>query len=195
MFLGVVVSGYRVHDGQWDEIGRISPQLPEMFYDVKNKNLTIESGDILVCTVPYVFDNNLLELTTETYFSYEKAARCTMQNNGGDPVRVGSTQKDEMCNFYVMYWVEGEHLPTDSYCFTEGPPNWSWSDFGDLDLDLVPDTASVLPGFEDVTGEDSLLLGATKQELEEVFLPPLIVVALFFSSEQPPLFSQLKIFR
>ena len=110
-----------------------------------------------------------------------------MQNNGGDPVRVGSTQKDEMCNFYVMYWVEGEHLPTDSYCFTEGPPNWSWSDFGDLDLDLVPDTASVLPGFEDVTGEDSLLLGATKQELEEVFFALFNCRCAIFSSEQPPI--------
>ena len=78
MFLGVVVSGYRVHDGQWDEIGRISPQLPEMFYDVKNKNLTIESGDILVCTVPYVFDNNLLELTTKTFFFLRKG--CTMHD-------------------------------------------------------------------------------------------------------------------
>ena len=48
MSLGEVVSGYRVRDGDWAEIGRISPQLPEMFYNVQNEDLTIESGDILV---------------------------------------------------------------------------------------------------------------------------------------------------
>ena len=42
------MSGYRVHDGEWEEIGRVSPQLPQMFYDVENPDITVQNGDILV---------------------------------------------------------------------------------------------------------------------------------------------------
>ena len=45
---GEVVSGYKIRDGQWQEIGRVSPKLPQMFYDVSSPGMTIENGDILV---------------------------------------------------------------------------------------------------------------------------------------------------
>ena len=45
---GEVVSGYAIHNGEWREIGRVSPQLPEMFYDVSNPDMTIENGDVMV---------------------------------------------------------------------------------------------------------------------------------------------------
>ncbi len=49
-------SGYRVRgkndDQKWTEIGRRSPQLPQMFYPTQN-NVTIEQGDYVaaVCTM------------------------------------------------------------------------------------------------------------------------------------------------
>lgn len=38
-----------------------------------------------------------------------------------------STADDEMCNFYMMYYVEGEHIPNQKYCFSAGPPIYSWA--------------------------------------------------------------------
>jgi len=52
----LVNSGYRVRgkndDQEWTEIGRRSPQLPQMFYPTKG-NMTIEKGDYVaaVCTM------------------------------------------------------------------------------------------------------------------------------------------------
>ncbi len=59
--LGVVNSGYVVKTSQdnseeWTEIGRRSPQLPQMFFPVSNTELEVKKGDVL-------------------------AARCTMRNN------------------------------------------------------------------------------------------------------------------
>jgi peptidylglycine monooxygenase len=33
-----------------------------------------------------------------------------------------STGNDEMCNFYMMYWVDGDQLLDDSVCQSPGPP-------------------------------------------------------------------------
>merc|ERR1712117_898284 len=39
---------------------------------------------------------------------------------------VGATNEDEMCNFYIMYWVHGNAPMEKNTCFTPGPPSWSW---------------------------------------------------------------------
>jgi hypothetical protein len=66
---GLVNSGYRIRgkndDQKWTEIGRRSPQLPQMFYPTQN-DVTIEQGD-------YV------------------AAVCTMFNTRSHTVRIGYT--------------------------------------------------------------------------------------------------------
>merc|ERR1712142_980333 len=121
--LGKVVSGYAIHNGKWEEIGRKSPQLPQMFYNVTNPGLTIQRGDIM-------------------------AARCTMKNDRTKDVYIGSTQNDEMCNFYIMYYVDGDELPRQKYCFSQGPLNWNWRNFyfhRRLQLARAPDTISVDP--------------------------------------------------
>ena len=64
-----------------------------------------------------------------------------------------STQNDEMCNFYVMYYVDGDHMMKDSYCFSAGPPTYYWKDSEfaqDMNLENIPKTASVVPGTEKV---------------------------------------------
>lgn len=37
-----------------------------------------------------------------------------------------STSNDEMCNFYMMYWVEDDAPLKQQYCFTMGPPYYFW---------------------------------------------------------------------
>ncbi|KAG8235804.1 hypothetical protein J437_LFUL014742 [Ladona fulva] len=114
--LGKVVSGYKVSrsdDGTnvWTLLGKRDPLTPQMFYPVMN-NVTIGYGDML-------------------------AARCTMVSNRDRWTNVGPTNKDEMCNFYLMYWVENDTPLERKYCFTSGPPSFFWSI--NNDLNNIPD--------------------------------------------------------
>lgn len=38
--------------------------------------------------------------------------------------KFSSTGNDEMCNFYMMYWVEGDKLLEENTCNSAGPPNY-----------------------------------------------------------------------
>ncbi|XP_068693201.1 peptidyl-glycine alpha-amidating monooxygenase B-like isoform X3 [Montipora foliosa] len=81
--LGTVISGYRVRNGQWTQIGKGDPQRPQAFYPVEpGKDLSVQMGDTL-------------------------AARCTYNSMQRDQITyIGATMADEMCNFYMMYWYE-----------------------------------------------------------------------------------------
>lgn len=122
---GEVVSGYVVHEGKWKEIGRVSPQKPQMFYNVTHPGTVVQPGDIL-------------------------AARCTMVNNEDRTVRIGNTNNDEMCNFYMMYWVDGDSIMKNGYCFSGGPPDWDWSKFTGLNAEDAPPNASMVPGSDKI---------------------------------------------
>ncbi|KAJ0182728.1 hypothetical protein K1T71_002097 [Dendrolimus kikuchii] len=102
--LGVQVSGYAVRHNDngdtWQLIGKRNPQLPQMFYPVANRS-PISKGDVL-------------------------AARCVMNNTRDHTVRIGATNNDEMCNFYIMYWVQDDTPLEQKYCFTDGPPYYYW---------------------------------------------------------------------
>jgi peptidylglycine monooxygenase len=70
------------------------------------------------------------------------AAVCTMFNSQSRTVRIGyehflffrksnfffrdfsSTGNDEMCNFYMMYWVDGDKLLNEDVCTSPGPPKY-----------------------------------------------------------------------
>ncbi|KAF2359153.1 Copper type II ascorbate-dependent monooxygenase C-terminal [Trinorchestia longiramus] len=126
--LGRVVSGYKVtrrgNEDEWTLLGKKDPQLPQMFYPIAT-NTTIRKGDRV-------------------------AARCTMVSDRETVTRIGSTGKDEMCNFYMMYYTDVEPL-VQKLCFSLGPPFYSWSR---NDLRNIPDAdASSLP------------VGETAQEL------------------------------
>jgi peptidylglycine monooxygenase len=100
--LGKVVSGWRVQNmSHWDLIGKRSPQKPQMFYPVADESVTLKKGDVV-------------------------AARCTMVNNRDRVVWIGATNNDEMCNFYIMFWVYGSRPVHPNICFSPGPPEWSW---------------------------------------------------------------------
>lgn len=83
-----------------------------MFYPISNESLTIKQGDIL-------------------------AARCTMNNYLSHDVSVGPTGDDEMCNFYIMFWVDGDDELNQKYCFSSGPPEYYWKN--DPLIERVPD--------------------------------------------------------
>ncbi|XP_052796363.1 peptidylglycine alpha-hydroxylating monooxygenase-like isoform X2 [Mya arenaria] len=121
--LGQVTSGYRIRDGQWTEIGRQTPQKPQMFYNSTTPGLVVKKGDIL-------------------------AARCTMKNDKNTVMNIGSTQNDEMCNFYMMYYVDGDKTMSGTYCFTEGPPRYYWANDERMRnaIKNIPKDASLVPG-------------------------------------------------
>merc|ERR1712013_321531 len=117
-------TGWRVRNNQdWTLIGKKSPQVPQMFYPVE-REMTLSAGDVV-------------------------AARCTMVNTRDRTTVVGPTGEDEMCNFYMMYWVQGKDTIQPNTCFTRGPPTWSWGGLSLLglgaDLRNIPDMeASIL---------------------------------------------------
>ncbi|XP_063820148.1 peptidyl-glycine alpha-amidating monooxygenase isoform X4 [Pseudophryne corroboree] len=95
--LGQVVSGYRVRNGKWTLIGRQSPLLPQAFYPVEHL-LDVHRGDIL-------------------------AARCLFNGEGRTTsTYIGGTASDEMCNLYIMYYMEADHASSYMTCVRTGDP-------------------------------------------------------------------------
>lgn len=96
--LGKVVSGYRVRNEQWTLIGRQSPQLPQAFYPVEHP-VDVSFGDIL-------------------------AARCVFTGEGRTEVtHIGGTSSDEMCNLYIMYYMEAKHAVSFMTCTQNVAPD------------------------------------------------------------------------
>lgn len=118
--LGLLVSGYVVRHEEngdvWQLIGKRNPQLPQMFYPVANKS-PIGKGDVL-------------------------AARCTMNNTHEHVVNIGATNTDEMCNFYLMYWVQNDTPLEQKYCFTSVPPYYYWRD---TNFNRIPELEASTP--------------------------------------------------
>ncbi|XP_053978194.1 peptidylglycine alpha-hydroxylating monooxygenase [Hylaeus volcanicus] len=103
--LGKVVSGYLIKpDFTWIELGRRDPLTPQMFYPIHNKVAATQGDQI--------------------------AARCTMQSTRDRWTIIGATKEDEMCNFYLMYYVENDEPLSMKYCFTPGPPDYYWKKAG-----------------------------------------------------------------
>ncbi|XP_043320502.1 peptidyl-glycine alpha-amidating monooxygenase isoform X19 [Cervus canadensis] len=96
--LGKVVSGYRVRNGQWTLIGRQSPQLPQAFYPAEHP-VDVSFGDVL-------------------------AARCVFTGEGRTEVtHIGGTSSDEMCNLYIMYYMEAKHAVSFMTCTQNVAPD------------------------------------------------------------------------
>ena len=53
-----------------------------------------------------------------------------MDNYHDNAVWIGSTREDEMCNFYLMYWVHGKEILDQKKCVSFGPPLYSWGGWG-----------------------------------------------------------------
>ncbi|XP_077441670.1 peptidyl-glycine alpha-amidating monooxygenase isoform X3 [Vanacampus margaritifer] len=93
--LGKVVSGYRIRNGKWNLIGRQSPQLPQAFYPT-NRDVDVQRGDTL-------------------------AARCMFTGEGrSEETYIGGSSDDEMCNFYIMYYMDSKHAIPYMNCMKQG---------------------------------------------------------------------------
>lgn len=93
--LGVKVGAYRRALGKNSKpelIGERNPQEPQMFYPVENDKMVVGQGDLV-------------------------SAYCEFNNTRDYDVAIGSTLEDEMCNFYIYYWVEGDRILDSSECF------------------------------------------------------------------------------
>ncbi|KAH8401402.1 hypothetical protein KR009_005273 [Drosophila setifemur] len=114
--LGKVVSGYRVRSNsegkqEWLQLGKRDPLTPQMFYNVSSHE-PIQEGDQI-------------------------AVRCTMKSPRQRITKVGPTNEDEMCNFYLMYYVDHGETLDMKFCFSQGAPNYYWAN-PDTGLHNIP---------------------------------------------------------
>ncbi|MEE6459890.1 hypothetical protein FKM82_000764 [Ascaphus truei] len=146
--LGQVVSGYRIRNGKWKLIGRQSPQLPQAFYPVEHP-LDVSYGDIL-------------------------AARCLFTGKGRTTkTYIGGTSNDEMCNFYIMYYMEAAHASSYMTCVQTGEPELfkNIPQIANIPILVSPDMMMMAHGHhhQEIMGqEEKSVLQQPKREEEEV---------------------------
>uniref|UniRef100_F1L4N0 peptidylglycine monooxygenase n=1 Tax=Ascaris suum TaxID=6253 RepID=F1L4N0_ASCSU len=104
---GVSVAAWVVReqpDGtdKWQLIGERDPLLPQMFQPVNDTSIVIRQGDMV-------------------------ASRCVMVNKENKAFAMGNTGEDEMCNYYMMYWVYGDNVLKDNTCYSPGAPEYHWA--------------------------------------------------------------------
>ncbi|XP_062869685.1 peptidyl-glycine alpha-amidating monooxygenase B isoform X2 [Trichomycterus rosablanca] len=144
--LGKVVSGYRVRNDQWTLIGRQSPQLPQAFYPVSNA-IDVRYGDTL-------------------------AARCVFTGEGKTTrTQIGGTANDEMCNFYIMYYMDSKHAVPYMDCMDHGSSNLfkNIPAEANVPIAVTPDhMMSMMHGSAHNDGDTDTALQQPKREEEEV---------------------------
>ncbi|XP_023799162.1 peptidyl-glycine alpha-amidating monooxygenase isoform X2 [Cyanistes caeruleus] len=145
--LGKVVSGYRVRNGQWTLIGRQSPQLPQAFYPVKYP-VDISYDDIL-------------------------AARCVFSGEGRTTeTHIGGTANDEMCNFYIMYYMEAKHAVSYMTCTQNANPDMfrNIPQEANIPIPVKSDVLKMMHGHHEETknSDASSLLQQARKEEEEI---------------------------
>ncbi|KAM6362779.1 peptidyl-glycine alpha-amidating monooxygenase isoform 8-T10 [Pluvialis apricaria] len=144
--LGKVVSGYRVRNGQWTLIGRQSPQLPQAFYPVEHP-VDVSYDDIL-------------------------AARCVFSGEGRTTeTHIGGTANDEMCNFYIMYYMEAKHAVSYMTCTQNANPEMfrNIPQEANIPIPVKSDMLKMTHGHHEEmkdTDKSSLLQQAKKEEEE-----------------------------
>ncbi|XP_075266986.1 peptidyl-glycine alpha-amidating monooxygenase isoform X8 [Opisthocomus hoazin] len=145
--LGKVVSGYRVRNGQWTLIGRQSPQLPQAFYPVEHP-VDVSYDDIL-------------------------AARCVFSGEGRTTeTHIGGTANDEMCNFYIMYYMEAKHAVSYMTCTQNANPEMfrNIPQEANVPIPVKSDMLKMTHGHHEETKDtdESSLAQQAKKEEEEI---------------------------
>ncbi|KAJ7423209.1 Peptidyl-glycine alpha-amidating monooxygenase [Willisornis vidua] len=145
--LGKVVSGYRVRNGQWTLIGRQSPLLPQAFYPVEHP-VDVSYDDIL-------------------------AARCVFSGEGRTTeTHIGGTANDEMCNFYIMYYMEAKHAVSYMTCTQNANPEMfrNIPQEANIPIPVKSDMLKMTHGHHEETkdSDKSSLLQQGRKEEEEI---------------------------
>ena len=60
---GSVITGYRIRNGKFLEIARGDPQMPQMFYPMRNE-VVVQNGDIIHarCTFNTTWENQMIHI-------------------------------------------------------------------------------------------------------------------------------------
>ncbi|OWF38813.1 peptidyl-glycine alpha-amidating monooxygenase B-like [Mizuhopecten yessoensis] len=82
---GVALSGYIVRKGKWIEIGRGDPVYPLTMFDITERNIWLQPGDVV-------------------------ATRCTYRNTGNTRIQMGFNHVNEMCNYFLYYGVSSDSI-------------------------------------------------------------------------------------
>ncbi|XP_011691053.1 PREDICTED: peptidylglycine alpha-hydroxylating monooxygenase-like [Wasmannia auropunctata] len=94
---GTIVSGYVMKpNNDWIELGKRDPLKPQMFFPVPHKIL-ITYGDTLT-------------------------VRCVTKSTHNGTTYIGNANQDEMCYFFLMYYVDKGSLLKLKFCFSPSPP-------------------------------------------------------------------------
>uniref|UniRef100_A0A915IB37 Copper type II ascorbate-dependent monooxygenase C-terminal domain-containing protein n=1 Tax=Romanomermis culicivorax TaxID=13658 RepID=A0A915IB37_ROMCU len=88
---------------------RGDPYINCTFYPISDQSTTLIGGDVVAST-------------------------CEMVNNEDHRIYIGPKVDNEMCNFYLMYWVDGRRILQKGTCISNGPPSYYWMQ----DLENVP---------------------------------------------------------
>jgi len=122
--LGKVVTAYRVRDGKSKMIGKGDPLWPEAFYKRVGDVITLQRGDKLMARCDYVSSRDV-------------ATFC------------GFTGKDEMCNFYMMYYTKNKKVSMNDHT--------CWND--NLHLKFPPTASNMCPypGYAGLDSKEAIL--------------------------------------
>lgn len=102
--LGRTASAYIIRNGQWIEIGKGDPRYPVTYFDITDRHLYLEKGDIM-------------------------AVRCTFNNPTDRYVKFGHHATDEMCNLYMFYGTDTDAPQEDrSYICSSDSRSYHWED-------------------------------------------------------------------
>ncbi|KAM9793535.1 peptidyl-glycine alpha-amidating monooxygenase isoform X4 [Syngnathus typhle] len=103
--LGKVVSGYRIRNGKWSLIGRQSPQLPQTGYHTEAAMTVCAERMCKTCQAFYPTNHDV-----DVQYGDTLAARCMFTGEGrSKETYIGGSSDDEMCNFYIMYYMDSKH--------------------------------------------------------------------------------------
>ena len=104
--LGAVITGFRVRDGEFEEVARGDPQRPQTFYPMP-KFQVAQKGDIMVarCTFDGTRTNKTTRIGNVSPRNLRPWGHCLMY----EFTPAGMTAGDEMCNLYIMYYSDREN--------------------------------------------------------------------------------------
>lgn len=102
--LGRMVSGYWLPStgGRMQLIGEHDPRDLQIMYPVVDPDMVIRQGDLIT-------------------------GRCLMNNTRDHDVYSGQRRSDEMCAYFLLYYVDGDTILRENQFISVGAPAYRWA--------------------------------------------------------------------